>query len=135
MNKVLLTSMVLFLVACGLPALEFKNSQSPNDVMAGLRALVVGWSGIFAGVLSWYANPFWLAGIVLVLNKKPLPGLLLGLVAIALACATFPTLGRELPGDEGNVTKTTIIRLLPGFYVWMSSLVFLPLAALFQKTA
>jgi hypothetical protein len=39
-------------------------------------------------------------------------------------------IGRELPGDEGNVTRTTIVRLLPGCYLWMASLATLPVAAM-----
>jgi hypothetical protein len=44
-------------------------------------------------------------------------------------------IGRELPGDEGNVTKTAVIRFLPGCYVWIASLVALPISALFQKAS
>jgi len=134
MNKVLIASFILYLVACCLPALEFKNSNSSNNVMLGLRALAVGWSGIFAGVFSWYANPAWLFGAILMCLRKPVPAAVFGVIAIALACTTFQLIGRELPGDEGNVTKTTVIKLLPGCYVWMASLVSLPLAAFFQKT-
>jgi hypothetical protein len=35
--------------------------------------------------------------------------------------------GRELPGDEGNVTRTAVIRVLPGCYLWMASMAVLPL--------
>ena len=129
-NTVLIASIVLFIVACCLPALEFKNSQGPNDVMLGLRALVVGWSGFFAAVFAWFANPCWLLGVILLSLRKPISGGVLGLIAVAIACSTFKTVGIELPGDEGNVTRTTIIRLLPGFYVWIASLLSLPLAAL-----
>ena len=129
----LFVSLFLFLVACCLPAVMFKSNTGTIDVMFGLRALVVGWSGIFAGVIAWYANLFWLVGLVLALLRKPLPGMLLGLVAIAIAYSTFALVGRELPGDEGNVTHNTVVKLLPGCYVWMGSLVLLPIAALFQK--
>jgi hypothetical protein len=132
-NKVLITSLLLFLVSCCLPALEFKNSSSPNDVMFGLRALVVGWSGFFVWVLSWYANPVWLLGVVLVLLRKPIPAAIVGVVAIAIAYGTFSLVGRELPADEGNVKKMTVIKLLPGCYVWMASLVILPVAAFSNK--
>jgi len=57
-----------------------------------------------------------------------------GCIAIAIACTTFSIIGRELPGDESNVTKTTLVRLLPGCYVWFASLVSLPIAALFVKS-
>jgi hypothetical protein len=124
----------LYAVACCLPALEFKNIYKPNDIMLGFRALAVGWSGIFAGVLAWYANPFWLLGLILALLRKPILATAAGVVAVAIALTTFSIIGRELPGDEGGVTKTTVIRLLPGCYVWMASLVALPLAAMFQKS-
>lgn len=78
MQSPVLVSVALYVAACCLPALEFRNTTNADDVMWGLRALAVGWSGIFAGVMAWYANPFWLLG---------------------------------------NVTRTTLIRLLPGCYV------------------
>jgi len=101
--------------------------------MLGLRALAVGWSGIFAGVLSWYANPVGLAAVILICLRKRIPALLLGLAATALACTAFSVVGRELPGDEGNVTKTAVVKLLPGCYVWMASFIALSAAALLLK--
>ena len=133
MKIILFVSPTLFLIACCLPALTFKDSSGAIDIMFGLRALVVGWSGIFAGVLAWYANPFWLLGMITMFLRKPTLGILFGVIAIAIACSTFALIGRELPGDESNVTRTTVIKLLPGFYVWMASLASLPIAALFQK--
>ncbi|MEP6534899.1 MAG: hypothetical protein ABJF23_06265, partial [Bryobacteraceae bacterium] len=120
--KLLLISPVLFAVACCLPALEFRNSGTPNDVMLGLRALAVGWSGIFAGVFGWYANPFWAFGLLLSGLRKGRAAAVFGVIAMALAATTFSDIGRELPGDEGNVTRTAILRLLPGCYVWMAAL-------------
>lgn len=133
MNIALLTSVALFLLACGMPALEFKKSTGATDVMFGLRALVVGWSGVFAAVMAWYANPFWLLGVILACFRKSMFAALAGIVAIAIATTVFSIIGRELPGDEGNVTKTTVVKLLPGCYLWIASLVLIPLAALFQK--
>jgi hypothetical protein len=129
----LLASVALFVLACAMPALEFKNSNGSTDVMLGLRALVVGWSGLFAAVMAWYANPFWLLGLILAYLRKPMFAMVAGVMAIAIAATVFSVVGRELPGDEGNVTKTTIIKLLPGCYVWLASLVLLPITALFQK--
>lgn len=129
----LVVSLLLFVAACCLPALEFKNSSGPNNAMWGANALAVGWSGIFAGVMAWYANPFWMLGLLAGAFRKPVAAVLLGMVAIAFATTVFGDMGRELPGDEGNVTRTTIIKLLPGCYLWMASLVTLPLVALLQK--
>jgi hypothetical protein len=132
-NKGLIPSVALFAISCCLPALEFQGAGRPNDVMLGLRALAVGWSGIFAGVLAWYANPIWLIGIFFAALRKPGLVLIATIIALGLACTVFSAVGRELPGDEGNVTKTTISRLLPGCFVWMASLAALPLAAMFPK--
>jgi hypothetical protein len=132
MKIILIISLILFAVGCCLPALEFKTSSGVNDVMWGLRALAIGWSGLFAGVMAWYANPFWLTGIVLGFARKPLLAALAGVIAIAIALTTFSLVGRELPGDESNVTRMTVIRLLPGCYVWLSSLATLILSALFH---
>lgn len=133
MKILLIASIVLFVIACCLPALEFKNSNGPNDVMLGLRALAVGWSGIFAGVMAWYANPLWSLGLILGYLRKPLLVALAGIAALAVAATTFGIIGRELPGDEGNVTKTTVIRILPGCYVWMASMALLVLAAFLPR--
>src|SRR5918993_5212214 len=95
-----------------LPALELK----PNDNAFGLRILVVGWSGIFAGVLAWYANPVWMLGLLFGTLRKRMPAILCGVLSLPIAVTVFSDLGRELPGDEANVTKTAIVRLLPGGY-------------------
>ncbi|MEO6993964.1 MAG: hypothetical protein ABI273_10065 [Lacunisphaera sp.] len=135
MNKVLIANLFLFVVSCCLPALEFKNSNSPNDVMFGLRALAVGWSGLFAWIFTWFANPAWLLGVIFMSRRKPTPAVIFAVVAIALAGTTFSVIGRELPADEGGVTKMTVIKLLPGCYVWMASLVTLPFAVFFKRPA
>ena len=132
---ILFTSIALFLVACAMPALEFENNQKERDIMFGLRALVVGWSGVFAAVVSWYANPFYVLGAVLAYFRYPVAAILMGLISFAIAVTVFTVIGRVMPGDEGNVTKTAIIKLLPGCYVWITSLGLLPIAAITQKLA
>jgi hypothetical protein len=133
MKILLFISLFLFLVACCLPAVTFKSNTGEIDVMLGLRALAVGWSGIFAGVFAWYANLFWLTGMILVWLRKPVPGMVLGIIALLIAYSAFALVGRVLPADEGNVNHNTVVKPLPGSYVWMVSLVLLPVAALFQK--
>jgi hypothetical protein len=131
--NLLLISVALYAISCCLPALEFKNSSSPNDVMLGMRALAVGWSGIFGGVAAWYANPFWVLSILLAWFRKPAFALVAAGIAVAIASTIFSDLGRDLPGDEGGVTRTAIFRLLPGFYVWVASMIAVPLLVLAQR--
>jgi hypothetical protein len=132
MNRLpLLLSPMLFAIACCLPALEFHKSEGGTDLMWGANILVVGWSGIFADVMAWYANPFWIAALVLGWFRKPLLAAPLSLIAIWIAYSTFSLLGRVLPADEGNVNHMTLIRVLPGFYFWMASLAVLPIVVFF----
>ncbi len=133
--NLLLISVALYAIACCLPALEFKNSASPNDVMLGVRALAVGWSGIFGGVTAWYANPFWVFSLLLAWLRRPLLAIVAAGIAVAIACTIFSDLGRELPGDEGGVTRTTMVRLLPGFYAWVASMIVVPVTILLQRVS
>lgn len=124
---------VLFAIACCLPALEFSRSAGGTDTQWGANILAVGWSGIFAGVTAWYANPVWLLALVLAWFRKPTLAAVAGLVPIGIAATTFSLFGQVLPADEGNVNHMTLIRLLPGCYVWMASLAVLPLVVFFRK--
>jgi len=133
MRRVVLVSLVLFVIACCLPALEFKHSNGPNDWMSGAGVLLMGCLGIFVGIGAWYANFFWFVGMVLGLFRKGILTAIAGIIAVAIALNTFSIIGRVLPADEGNVAHMTVVRLLPGCYVWMASLVVLPLAAFFRK--
>ncbi|MBZ5601407.1 MAG: hypothetical protein LAO79_03790 [Acidobacteriia bacterium] len=130
MKILILIPVALFALACALPALHW----SDNDTMFGLRALAVGWSGIFAGVFAWYANFFWTLALVLILIKRPTPALVAGLIAVAVAVTLFRDMNRELPGDEGGVTKIAITQLLPGCYVWFASLASVPLLAFLSRS-
>jgi hypothetical protein len=128
-------SIALYVFACCLPVLEFKNSgNKPNDIMWGYNALAVGWSGIFAGVVPWYANPFGILGLVFAFFRKRLFGVVAGIFSVAIALTTFHYIGQELPADEGGVNHTTIIRVLPGYYIWLASLVMVATGAVLQKS-
>jgi hypothetical protein len=133
MKRLPLLSLSLFVIACCLPALEFNESGGGQDAMWGAHVLAVGWSGILAGVFAWYANPFWVLGLTLALLRKPRLAALAGGIAIAIACTTFSLFGRALPADEGDVAHMTLVRFLPGCYLWMASLVTLPVTALLSK--
>jgi len=133
MRRVVLASVVLLAIACCLPALEFKHSNGANTSMWGVEVLLMGGLGIFVGVGAWYANPFWLAAVVLGFFRKGVLAAVIGIIAIAIAANTFSVIGRVLPADEGDVTHMSVVRLLPGCYVWMASLAVLPLAAFFGK--
>lgn len=120
----------LFALACCLPALEFRYSQSPNEGKWGVYVLAFGWCGVFANIYAWLANPLWIIGLIQVRRQRLWSAAIFGAAALAAAANTFAVIGLELPGDEANVTKMAIIGLLPGCYVWMASLATLPASAL-----
>lgn len=122
MKILILLSLVTYVAACCLPALQWQNDNKSLEIMLGLRALAVGWSGIFAGVVAWYANPLWLLALGLAFFRKPWPALIAGILALVIALTVFSVVGKELPNDEGGVTKTRIIAVLPGAYVWFASI-------------
>ena len=133
MKFLLYISPALFVLSCCMPCLEIKESSGKTDIMLGLRALAVGWSGIFAGITAWYANPVWLLCVALGFYEKPLPGIFGGAMAVAIGWTTRSVIGRVLPADEGNVNKMTVVRVLPGFYVWIASLCALTVVSLMQR--
>ena len=130
MKILILLSVLAYVVACCLPALQWKNNDKAFEIMLGLRALAVGWSGIFAGIVAWFANPLWVAALVLAFFRKAWPGAIVGTIALMVALTVFNVLGRELPADEGGVNKTRIVAVLSGGYVWFASIGLSILAAL-----
>jgi hypothetical protein len=129
-KNLILVPMALFALACALPALRMAKD---NGVAFGVHTLAIGWLGIFSGVFAWYANPFFALGVLLSAFRKRIPATICAALAMPIALTVFNDIGRQLPGDEGNVTKTAIVRLLPGAYIWLASLVTLPFAAYFRK--
>ena len=127
MKIVPIVSAGLFIVACCLPALEFTKENVP-EALSGFNVLAVGWSGIFAGIVGWYANPVWLLGLIMAFVDKPKIATGAAVVAFLIGLTTFSLFGRVLPADEGNVTHMTLTKLLPGAYVWFASQAVLVLA-------
>lgn len=133
MKALLAISVVLFILACGLPALEFKKNTGAVEVTSGGAALALGWLGLFCGIYAWCANFVWLYAIVVGFLGKAERCSLAGIVALAIGLTVFLAIGREIPGDEANVTRMALVRLLPGCCVWLASLAVLPAAYLLSK--
>lgn len=133
MKIVLLASVILFALACCLPAIQFNKPQGANDIMAGASVLGTGWSGIFAGVFAWYANPVWFLSLMMGFFGKPKMAAIAGIVALAIGCTTFSLFGKPLPADEGGVNQMTLAKTFVGCYVWLASLAVLPVLLFFPN--
>ena len=120
---------VLMIVSCCLPSLEF-NGERGVDVMVGGQVLALGGLGLLIGIPGWLANPIWLAGVLLGLFRRRKGAAIAGGLAVLIACTVFSLIGREVPTDEGGVNHMHLARLLPGFYVWLLSLASLVVVSL-----
>jgi hypothetical protein len=126
--------LVLFLVACAMPALEFLNTNTSSlDVMQGFQILLMGWMGLFVGQLAWLANLFFALALLLLILGRSTGALVFGAVSVLMACDTFVLFSQQLPANEGGVGKLALQHLRAGFYFWSAALVLLPLGALILR--
>ena len=118
-------SLVLFAVACGLPALRFDL-----NVYSGPAVLLMGWAVIAQGVIAWYANPIWLFGLVMAALGKTRVAAMACLLALTVGCSTLLLFHQTLwDGQEGGHVQR-LQQILPGGYAWLASLAASPLGAL-----
>ena len=132
MRILLIVSLLLFVVACCIPSMEFTGKPEGNTIMTGATVLANGWAGLFSGVFGWYANPLWLLGLILAFIGKPKLGAASAVLAIAIACTTFSTFGKSIGTDEAGQNYIKLVRLLPGCYVWLASLAVVPVCLFFK---
>ena len=127
---VLLTSLACYALACIFPALNFVNSGNGPDPMNGLNILLLGWMGVFIGQFAWFANPFIALSALILLFRQWLAAIIAILIGLAISLNTFALFGQEIPADEANVNKLTLVSLGPGYYLWVASMLVILLGAL-----
>ena len=111
-------STFLFLLACGLPALEFTNGR----VMWGWELLIMGWTGLPSGQPAWLANPIlWLSWLLTLVSRELAAGILATL-GLLVGSVTLRLYADALPGDEAGVTMLHLQQVKMGFNLWMTSL-------------
>jgi hypothetical protein len=125
---VLAASLILYLIACALPALYLAGDRT--QTMRGVEVLALGWQGLLIGQFAWFANGPWLISLFLVWFRRPLTAAVLAFLAFALAQDTWRLFGQEIPADEGGVNQFYLERLGPGAYLWMASIALVVVGAL-----
>jgi hypothetical protein len=110
-------SIALYFVACLVPALGFDKRT-----WSGFEALFMGTIGILTGQFAALANPLLFAAWPLLGLGRLNWGRLCCVAALALAATTFTVFSQDVPMDEGGVNHMRLQRLLPGFYLWISSM-------------
>ena len=125
-------SVVLYVVACNLPALEFRRNEAGTDVWYGGQAAGIGWLGIFVGQVAWFANPLWLLAGVLLFAGRPKWSMACSCLALLLSLDTWSLYDQVLAGDEGGVSKLYLRRIREGTYVWLASFITVLLGGIWQ---
>lgn len=132
-------SLLLYLAACCSPALLFttltRDSLTPvaHETMWGFQVLLKGYLGIVQGIIGWYANPLWLAAL-LVFPKRPKAALAVGLASLVIALTTFLAIGKDLAVWASDPYHQHLSAPLPGCFLWMASLAAVPLACWLRIT-
>lgn len=118
----LIASTVLFVLACALPALEFKRNEAGIEVWEGIQVAFIGGLGLLLGQFAWLANPLLLGAWLSLLWRRRIPTVLCASLALLVGTHTFALFGQSIPADEANVSKLSLSRLREGTWLWFGSM-------------
>ena len=130
-EKIRKTIWIISLITLGVSLLcpTYCTNVSCSGPLSGLADLLFGWfAALFMGSTysAWFANPFFITAIFT--NKKvPVLSLIFSVIALSIAL-TFLKGGTVLlneAGHEGYITKLHV-----GYWLWVSSMVIMIIAAL-----
>jgi hypothetical protein len=128
---VLAITMVIYLIACSTPALEFNDADDP--IYFGFRIVVIGWLGAFIGQFAWFANLFLLVSIFLLLFRWWISTFVSSVLALLMALQTFLLFSQKVPANEAATRYIELQSLKIGFYFWLASLLCIGIGALILR--
>lgn len=114
-------SLILFSIACLLPALVFLGN-SGIDTWQGYRILAFGWMGPMFGQFAWCANPLLLISMVTLIIRRWVITIVVSILTLLLAANTFLLFFQEVPADEAGVNMLELQYLHVGAYLWFVSI-------------
>jgi hypothetical protein len=115
-------SLILFVTACSIPALEFQRNETGQEIWPGGQALLLGWLGLFNGCFAWLANPLLLVALILLVLRYNIPAAACAGLALLISFNTWVVFSLKLSGDEGGVSTLKLLKIREGTYVWMLSM-------------
>ncbi|MCY1047296.1 hypothetical protein OV208_38720 [Corallococcus sp. bb12-1] len=123
----------LFIFACVAPAMHVitvsSSSQTNERDMAGLELLAVGWMGVFALNVGWYANPLLALALFLLVLGADRGALVVGTIAAIVGASSLSWYVHPLPADESGGRDIELLYPSLGFVCWMLSLLIVPFTA------
>lgn len=137
-KKILLLSVLLFLISLVVPAFSYHGTQPTRDYCYGWLTLALGWfPAIFGlvgspqgqfeyiGTISWLANPLLMTAWIGILIKSRLMSMFSGIAALCLSCLFFLTHNIPIPDNQSMTNVSVSI----GYFLWISSMVCVLIAA------
>jgi hypothetical protein len=125
-----LIALALWLGSLLLPAVTLHGGigrQTETD--PGYVILLIGWLGPLIGQFGWFANPFLLWMIALLLLERPV-GMIPGLIVLGLAMHSFWWMEMPLDAELMHVTERHA-----GFYLWIGCAVLLGTISICKRIA
>lgn len=138
-RTVLTVSLVLFGLACLMPALDLAwvprtpESRPPaqaGSVMAGYEILLLGWMGAVFRQVGWYSNPLLAITWWCVWRRGWLSGAAFVLLALLLAADLRNFDAAQIPTDGRGSVVFALRQPLFGCYLWFASILVAGLASL-----
>ena len=119
----------LFILCLPFDAIVFqKICPAPGELItwSSYGLLLFGWLGLLSDglpAIGWVANPLWL--IALLTSGKGMWVPRVASVAALLTCmlSKYMTTRFHLSADEGGVCRMSAVSLLPGYWLWLTSMV------------
>jgi hypothetical protein len=133
----LLVSVTFYFVSWFLPALEFHGIKGTNEVkvMEGWECTYMGILGLAIGQFEALSNLAYICSGILLLERMWKVACITSGVALLLALQTFALFITPISFDEARVTQSILSGLDLGFYLWISSIAIIFIAALAKIVA
>lgn len=113
-------SIVLFVIACLLPAMVVRVPHSGYSMQTGFELLWFGPLGVFSLNFGWCANPLLVVALIMLALGKDPKALRFGVVACVLGASSVINLTHPPEVREPGI----------GFFVWLASLLVVPATAI-----
>jgi len=125
-------SFALFVLSLALPAGRFiQDPGTPSAQVFNHEGFVMFFMAIFGpfyGNFAVLANPLALVGLLMIISQKYRGAAITLFFAFLFTLQTHQLHSQKIYEDEGGANFSYMIHLLPGWYVWVLSILF-PLAA------
>lgn len=132
-------SLFIYIMALSLPALTFEIIEPKTIhtgsiyIMNGIEATIGGILGLLflqAPAIGWLANPLYWYSCKFFLQKKYKFSIASALTSIIIGfTGTISTYWFALPNGSNPDSQLLLIKLLPGFWLWLAAPAFLMIIA------